>query len=353
MKRKILIIGSGGREHAIGRKLKQDSGAELFFSPGNGGTAEIGINIGIKVEEINKLADFAAESGIDLTVVGPELPLTLGIADEFNRRGLRVFGPGVEGARLEGSKAYAKQFMEKYKIPTAKYDTAATLCEGMKLLEQYSYPLVIKADGLAAGKGVMICAGKAEAEKALRDMMEREIFFKYNVTNPKFDCLIYEEVERVDFSSLYNAYADDVYSYIFSLCQNKHIAEDITSETFIKAIKAADKFKGDCNMRVWLCQIAKNTYYNLSKRSKFVADMPDDFPSEDNFELRLSDKTQAFEIHKVLRLLDEPYKEVFSLRIFAELSFAEIGKLFNKSESWARVTFHRAKNKIKEAIEHD
>jgi RNA polymerase sigma-70 factor (ECF subfamily) len=157
----------------------------------------------------------------------------------------------------------------------------------------------------------------------------------------------------VDFNELYNAYADDVYKYIFSLCKNKHIAEDVTSETFIKAIKASDKFKGDCNVRVWLCQIAKNTYYNMAQRGKYVTDMPDDAPSEDNFELRLLDKVQAFEIHKILRLLDEPYKEVFSLRVFAELSFAEIGELFKKSESWARVTFHRAKNKIKEAIEND
>ena len=157
----------------------------------------------------------------------------------------------------------------------------------------------------------------------------------------------------MDFSELYNAYGGDVYKYIYSLCKNKHIAEDVTSETFIKAIKAADKFKGDCNVRVWLCQIAKNIYFNLARRGKFVADMPDGMPSEDNFELRLHDKTQAFEIHKTLRLLDEPYKEVFSLRVFAELSFAEIGELFKKSESWARVTFHRAKNKIKEAIEND
>jgi RNA polymerase sigma-70 factor (ECF subfamily) len=136
------------------------------------------------------------------------------------------------------------------------------------------------------------------------------------------------------------------------MCKNKHVAEDITSETFIKAIKAADKFKGDCNVRVWLCQIAKNTYYNLLKRNKAITEMPDDLPNSDNFELRLLDKAQAFEIHKILRLLDEPYKEVFSLRVFAELSFAEIGELFKKSESWARVTFHRAKNKIKEAIEN-
>ena len=157
----------------------------------------------------------------------------------------------------------------------------------------------------------------------------------------------------MDFNELYDAYAADVYRYVFSLCQNKHTAEDITGETFLSAIKAADKFKGECSIRVWLCQIAKNTYFNLAKRRKFNAEFPRELPSGDNFELRLLDKSEAFEIHKKLRLLSEPYKEIFSLRIFAELSFAEIGELFEKSESWARVTFHRAKNKIREAIQND
>ncbi|MCL2003585.1 MAG: sigma-70 family RNA polymerase sigma factor [Oscillospiraceae bacterium] len=157
----------------------------------------------------------------------------------------------------------------------------------------------------------------------------------------------------MDFDELYNAYAKDVYRYVYSLCQNRQTAEDVTSETFLNAIKAIDRFKGGCNIRVWLCQIAKNTCRNTAKRNKFTAGMPAEPPSGDNFELRLLNRTQAFEIHKTLRLLDEPYKEVFSLRVFAELSFADIGELFKKSESWARVTYHRAKNKIREAIEHD
>ena len=157
----------------------------------------------------------------------------------------------------------------------------------------------------------------------------------------------------MDFSELYNVYVDDVCRYILSLCKNKHVAEDITSETFLKAIKSIDKFKGDCDIRVWLCQIAKNTYYNLAKRNKYVTEMPDNLQSKYEFELQLLDKSQSLEIHKILHLLSEPYKEVFSLRIFAELSFAEIGKLFDKSESWARVTFHRAKNKIREAVKNE
>lgn len=157
----------------------------------------------------------------------------------------------------------------------------------------------------------------------------------------------------MDFEEIYNAYADDVYRYVYSLCGNKHIAEDITSEAFLSAIKSIGKFKGGCSIRVWLFQIAKNAYFNYAKKSKRTTDMPDEMPSDDDFTMKLFDKSQAFEIHKKLRLLEEPYKEVFTLRTFAELSFAEIGELLLKSESWARVTYHRAKMKVREAVEND
>ena len=173
---KILIIGSGGREHALGWKLKQNPEAELFFAPGNGGTAEIGTNLDVGCDDVRGLADAASAYNIDLTVVGPELPLTLGAVDEFKRRGLCIFGPGAYGARLEGSKAYAKEFMQKYDIPTAEYDVVTDLHEGVRLLQNRSYPLVIKADGLAAGKGVFICENKADAEGALMDLMDGGAF---------------------------------------------------------------------------------------------------------------------------------------------------------------------------------
>ena len=156
----------------------------------------------------------------------------------------------------------------------------------------------------------------------------------------------------MDFEELYAAHMDDVYNYVLSLCGSSHIAEDVTSETFLKAMKAIDKFKGDCSMRVWLCQIAKNTYFNLAKRKRFTAEMPEDMPSNEQFEHRLADKSQALEIHRALHNLGEPYKEVFSLRVFSELSFSEIGAIFGKPDGWARVTFHRAKKQLKEGI-HD
>ncbi|MCL2424983.1 MAG: phosphoribosylamine--glycine ligase [Oscillospiraceae bacterium] len=173
---KILVVGSGGREHAIGWKLKQNLSVELYFAPGNGGTEEIGENVNIKINEIDKLIDFAKQNEIDMTVIGPEAPLTMGIADEFNKNGLRVFGPSAEGAKLEGSKTYAKQFMNKYDIPTAKYDVVTSIEDGLNVLEESSYPIVLKADGLAAGKGVIICDNKEQAETTLRDILDTGIF---------------------------------------------------------------------------------------------------------------------------------------------------------------------------------
>lgn len=174
--KRVLVIGSGGREHAIGWSLNQNPDVELYFAPGNGGTAQLGSNVDIKVDEIEKLADFAQKYHIHLTVVGPELPLVLGIADVFRERGLRIFAPCKRGAQLEGSKAFAKSFMQKYGIPTARYDEVTSLDEGKSVLERSTYPVVIKADGLAAGKGVVICTDKIEAENTLRDMLEAKVF---------------------------------------------------------------------------------------------------------------------------------------------------------------------------------
>ena len=147
-----------------------------------------------------------------------------------------------------------------------------------------------------------------------------------------------------------------VYRYLLSLSHNTHIAEELTQETFFKALKKVDDFRGDCDLRVWLCQISKNTYYDyLKKNKKYAPESQDEkeesFPSDllQNF----SDKETALQVHKVLHRLSEPYKEVFSLRVFGELSFAEISSLFGKSESWARVTYHRACKKIREELSHE
>ena len=156
-----------------------------------------------------------------------------------------------------------------------------------------------------------------------------------------------------EFEKVYTQYFQYVYRYIFSLCRNETVAEDVTSETFLKAIKAIDKFKGDCNIQVWLCQIAKNTYFSVLKKTKDEAhlDLEAEIESEvSGFTEKLLDKASALEIHRCLHDLEEPYKEVFSLRMFGELSFAEIAELFGKTENWARVTYHRSKLKLKEAL---
>lgn len=152
-----------------------------------------------------------------------------------------------------------------------------------------------------------------------------------------------------DFEDIYSLYYNDVYKYVLSLCHNPSFAEDITHDTFIKAIKSIDTYREQCKFKVWLCQIAKNHYFTLYKKNKLQR--PEDIETEmENLENKLVVKETALEVHKALHSLQEPYKEVFSLRIFGELSFYDIGMLFEKTENWARVTFYRAKIKIKEEI---
>mgnify|MGYP000148051600 CR=1 FL=1 len=155
----------------------------------------------------------------------------------------------------------------------------------------------------------------------------------------------------MEFEQVYDLYFQDVYRYIRRLSGSEHVAEEITSETFFKALHSIGKFRGQCDIRVWLCQIAKNTYFSLLKKQKRSAPLEGDWPAPADLEERLGDKEDALKIHQVLHRLAEPYREVFWLRTFGELSFAQIGGLFEKTESWARVTYHRARMKIKEALE--
>lgn len=155
-----------------------------------------------------------------------------------------------------------------------------------------------------------------------------------------------------EFEEVYSEYFKDVYRYVLSLSKNESIAEDITQETFFKALKNIDGFKGNCKLSVWLCQIAKNSYFSYLKKEqhnlKRVEDVVDVFDVD--FEQILFDDESAFEIHKLLHNLEEPFKEVFTLRFFGDLSFSKIAELFGKTESWARVTYHRARIKLKEKL---
>ena len=154
---KVLLIGSGGREHALAWKLRQSPLCEeLFCAPGNPGVAGVADRVPIAVDEIARLADFAGEMKIDLTVVGPELPLALGIVDEFAVRGLKIFGPTRGAAEIEGSKVFAKEFMARHGVPTPPFEIAADEAGARRAAKSFGFPVVLKADGLASGKGVFI-----------------------------------------------------------------------------------------------------------------------------------------------------------------------------------------------------
>ena len=176
---KVLVIGSGGREHALAWKIAQSpTTSKVYCAPGNGGTRLVAENVPIADTDIPRLIDFALQAGIDLTVVGPEVPLSLGLTDEFEAKGLPVFGPTRKASELEGSKVFAKQFMERHKIPTGRFKVAESAERARAILQsgELGWPVVIKADGLAAGKGVIIAKDAAEAEAAVQSIMVERIF---------------------------------------------------------------------------------------------------------------------------------------------------------------------------------
>ena len=174
---KILVIGGGGREHALVWKIAQSPlVTQIYCAPGNPGTASLATNLPIKVEEIDKLLGFAKSEGIDLAVVGPELPLSLGIVDLFREYGVKIFGPSRAAARIEASKAFSKDLMHKYNIPTAAYGVFTEIPAAEAFIRKTGAPIVVKADGLAAGKGVIIAQTEAEAIAAVQDMLSGNAF---------------------------------------------------------------------------------------------------------------------------------------------------------------------------------
>ena len=178
-KMKVLIVGSGGREHALAWKAAQSGRVErVYVAPGNAGTAgEAKVeNVGVGSGEIEALIDFARDKGIDLTIVGPEAPLVAGITDEFNRAGLKCFGPTGKGAQLEGSKAFCKDFLARHQIPTGEYRTFTEPDPAITYILEKGAPIVVKADGLAAGKGVIIARTETEAVEAVQEMLSGKAF---------------------------------------------------------------------------------------------------------------------------------------------------------------------------------
>ena len=175
----VLIIGEGGRESAIlHQTLLSPKVSKVFIAPGNGGTSELCVNINISSDNISELAKFAVDNKIDLTIVGPEIPLSLGIVDLFESKGLKIFGPSKNASRIESSKIFSKNLMKEFNIPTAKFEVFENESSAIKFLNKTEFPIVIKADGLAAGKGVYISDNLDDAKLAIKDLMNSQIFGK-------------------------------------------------------------------------------------------------------------------------------------------------------------------------------
>ena len=174
----ILVVGGGGREHAIVKKISESKRVEkIYCAPGNGGISDIAECVPIKVMEFDKLITFAKEKNVDLTVIGPDDPLVFGISDAFIKAGLKVFGPTKDGAQIEGSKVFSKELMKKYNIPTAKYEVFSDYNDALSYItKENTFPTVIKAEGLALGKGVIIANDLKEAEDALKEIMVDKVF---------------------------------------------------------------------------------------------------------------------------------------------------------------------------------
>ncbi|MDR1926557.1 MAG: phosphoribosylamine--glycine ligase [Endomicrobium sp.] len=201
---KLLVIGSGGREHAIcWQFLKSSKLEKIYCAPGNGGIAQIAEIVDIEVTNFDKLADFVKSNGIDFTFVGPEVPLSLGIVDYFQLKGLKIFGPSKNAARLESSKIYSKEFMQKHRILTASYNSFSNVDDALKFLENWgkNKKAVVKADGLAAGKGVYMCNGKKDAEKAVKHIMNdkvlgsagKNIIIEEYINGPELSYLVFTD----------------------------------------------------------------------------------------------------------------------------------------------------------------
>ena len=174
---KILVVGGGGREHAICWKLSKEANVDkIYCAPGNAGISNVAQCIDIQDSDIENLLNFAKENQIDLTIVGPEIPLVAGIVDKFEKEGLKIFGPNKKCAQLEGSKAFSKDFMIRHNLPTAKYKEYTDLDEAISEIDSFGYPVVIKADGLAAGKGVVIPENREDAITTLKEMMSDKKF---------------------------------------------------------------------------------------------------------------------------------------------------------------------------------
>ncbi len=218
---KVLVVGGGGREHALAWKVKQSPRCEaLFIAPGNPGTAELGTNVSIKADDINALLEFAKKKSIDLCIVGPEIPLTAGITDLFQAANIRCFGPSKAASELEGSKVEMKEFLRRYNIPTAPFMVFDNARAAHDHIDQFGAPIVIKCDGLAAGKGVTVAQSEEEAHEAVTNIMEKHVFGKEAGKH-----VVIEEILRGDEISVF-AFCDGHNAVLLDYAQDHKQAFD-------------------------------------------------------------------------------------------------------------------------------
>jgi phosphoribosylamine---glycine ligase len=224
---KVVIIGSGGREHALAYKINQSKNCdELFIIPGNPGTALIGKNVKIDPKDYSMIINFCLENHIDLVVIGPEIPLVDGLADELRQKGINVFGPNKKAAEIEASKLFAKNLMKKYNIPTADFKqfSSSEHKKAKAFLESSKFPIVIKADGLAAGKGVLICGNKIEALEALNELFIDKIFGKSG------DKIVIEEFMEGEEASIFAITDGEKFVCLPSAQDHKRIGDNDTGK---------------------------------------------------------------------------------------------------------------------------
>ncbi|MBN1400931.1 MAG: ATP-grasp domain-containing protein, partial [Anaerolineae bacterium] len=198
---KVLVVGSGGREHALVWALRRSPQVkEIHIAPGNGGTSECARNVPIAAEDVPGLSAYAAAEGFDLVVIGPEIPLALGLSDALGAQGVRVFGPSQAAARIESSKAFSKDFMRAHGIPTAEYFVLSDYDEALAYLGSHPAPIVVKASGLAAGKGAIVCKTDEEARHALDQIMRARVFGEAGDQVVIEECLAGQEVSVLAFA---------------------------------------------------------------------------------------------------------------------------------------------------------
>ncbi|MGL4990006.1 MAG: phosphoribosylamine--glycine ligase [Sarcina sp.] len=244
---KIIIIGSGAREHAIARKIaKNDKVKKIYCIPGNAGTFLEDKCQNINLDENKEILKFAMDKNIDLTIVGPEKPLVEGIVDDFTRTGLKIFGPKKNAAMLEGSKAFSKEFMKKYKIKTASYETFYDSDKAIEYIKKQELPIVIKADGLASGKGVYICKSIEEATCAIDEIMVQEIF------------------KGAGSKIVIEAYLEGIEASILSICDGKTIIPFISAKDH-KQIYDGDLGPNTGGMGI----VAPNPYFTSEFEAEF------------------------------------------------------------------------------------